>query len=209
MADVVVLAPHMDDETLGCGGVLALASDPLVVFGVRSRDEHIEVDLAAKELGYRYVVLYGPEYEARMPSIDRRELVGRIERLLHAELPDRIYIPSPSYHQDHTVMFEAGLAATRPLSREGYVAAMVASYEYPGSAWRQDGREEQLNYYVDVERVIERKLAAVNHYNASQQGRAIIELDLVRTWSRLRGTFVGLQYAEAFRLFRLVERDLV
>ncbi|MEV3993944.1 hypothetical protein AB0J57_34215 [Streptomyces sp. NPDC049837] len=37
VADLVVLAPHMDDETLGCGGMLALAEDPLVVFAVAPR----------------------------------------------------------------------------------------------------------------------------------------------------------------------------
>src|ERR1700722_17936865 len=114
VADIVVLAPHMDDETLGCGGVLALAEDPLVIFGVWSRDDGIEVEAVSKILGYRYTVLYGAEYEARFLSIDRRELVGKIEAVLHAERPKRVYLPAPSYHQDHTVLFEAGVAATRP-----------------------------------------------------------------------------------------------
>src|SRR2546429_5084312 len=130
VADLLVLAPHMDDETLGCGGLLALAEDPVVVFGVASRDEGLDVDEVAKALGFRYVVLYGSEYEARMLSLDRRELVGRIEEVLTPEGPTRVCIPSPSYHQDHVAMFEAGLAATRPFSRYGYVAPIVAAYEY-------------------------------------------------------------------------------
>ena len=196
----------MDDETLGCGGVLARASDAVVVFGVWSRDEGIEVDLVAKELGYRYIVLHSSEYEARMLSLDRRELVARVEEILHAERPERVFIPSPSYHQDHTVMFEVGLSATRPLSREGYVASMVASYEYPGSAWRRDGREDHLSYYVDIDSVLERKLAAVDHYNNSQKGRGVIDLEMVKSWARLRGMFAGLRYAEAFHLLRLIEQ---
>ncbi len=150
MADLVVIAPHMDDETLGCGGLLARATDPLVIFGVESRDKGIEVDEVASGLGFRFVVLYSSDYEARMLSLDRRALVGRIEKILAAESPDTVCIPSPSYHQDHVVMFESGLAATRPLSRSGYVARTVLSYEYPGSAWSYDGREAELNYYVDI-----------------------------------------------------------
>lgn len=206
MADVVVLAPHMDDETLGCGGVLALAQDPLVIFGVWSRDQGIEIDRVAKELGFRYQVLYGAEWEARLLSIDRRELVARVEECLHAEQPDRVFIPSPSYHQDHSVVFDAGIAATRPFSREGYTARVVAAYEYPGSAWRRDGREDQLSWYIDIEPVIDRKMAAIAHYNGSQGGRAVIDPDVVRDWARLRGTFVGVRYAEAFHLLRFVER---
>jgi LmbE family N-acetylglucosaminyl deacetylase len=194
----------MDDETLGCGGVLALADDPIVIYGCWSRDEGIEVEQVSKELGFRYEVLYDKSWEARFLSIDRREFVGRIEAILHKERPERVFVPSPSYHQDHVVMFDAGVAATRPLSREGYIAAMVASYEYPGSTWRKDGGEDELSYYVDIESVIDRKLAAVRLY-ASQQGRSIIEPDVVEAWARLRGAFVDKRYAEAFHLLRYIE----
>lgn len=205
MADVVVLAPHMDDETLGCGGVLAMATDPLVIFGVESRDEGIETEEVARHLGFRYQILYPKEYEARLLGIDRRELVGRIETILHAETPSQVFIPSPSYHQDHSVIFEAGVAATRPLSREGYIADLVGMYEYPGSAWRRDGSEDQLNYYVDIGGVLDRKLAALTCYR-SQEGRAVADAEIVEAWARLRGAFVGVRYAEAFHLLRLVNR---
>lgn len=205
MADVVVISPHMDDEALGCGGILALARDPLVIFGCESRDRGIEVDQAAATLSYRYITLYGMECEARMLQLDRRELVERVERVLHEEMPKKVLIPSPSYHQDHVVMFEAGLAATRPLSRQGYIAAIVAAYEYPGSAWGHNGREIELNYYVDISSAMDTKLAAVDCYRASQAGRAIADRDLVEGWARLRGSFIGAEYAEAFRLLRLTE----
>jgi hypothetical protein len=103
-------------------------------------------------------------------------------------------------------MFEAGLAATRPLSRRGYVAQMVSAYEYPGSVWGYEGRELHLNHYVDITSVIETKLLAVKRYNeGSQRGRAIIDPEVVRSWARLRGAFVDVEYAEAFRVLRMVE----
>jgi LmbE family N-acetylglucosaminyl deacetylase len=81
----------------------------------------------------------------------------------------------------------------------------VIAYEYPGSAWGYDGREMELNHYVDITPVIDRKLAAVSCYNASQRGRAIIDPTVVTGWARLRGAFVGVEYAEAFRVLRMVE----
>jgi N-acetylglucosamine malate deacetylase 1 len=204
MADTVVLAPHMDDETLGCGGILAQSIDPFVIFGCWSRDDGIEVEEVSKELGFRYEVLYDAVLEARFLSIDRRELVGRIERVLHRERPERVFLPSPSYHQDHVAFFEAGVAATRPLSREGYIARVVATYEYPGSTWRKDGREDQLSYYADISEVMERKLAAVRLYG-SQRGRSVIDPDVVEAWARLRGAFVGRTFAEAFQLLRFID----
>ncbi|MFI6598985.1 PIG-L deacetylase family protein [Nonomuraea sp. NPDC050536] len=204
MSDLVVIAPHMDDETLGCGGVLAMADDPMVVFVVAPTDDNVEIDQVADILGFRYTVLYEKEWEARLLSVDRRELVGRIESVLHAERPREVLIPAPSYHQDHVVTFEAGISATRPLSRNGYIAQMVASYEYPGSTWGFDGREIELNYYVDIESVRDLKLKAVSLYQSSQFGREVIAPDVVDAWATLRGSSVGLQYAEAFRILRLV-----
>lgn len=206
MADLVVLAPHMDDETLGCGGVLALAEDPLVIFAVAPRAEDIEIEMVAELLGFRYIVLYDAEWEARLLSVDRRELVCRIEEVLHDERPPRVLIPASSYHQDHAVLFEAGLSATRPMSRHGYMAAMVASYEYPGSAWgRGDGYEHELNYYVDISEVYSKKIEAVKWYQGSQAGRGLVSPDVVGAWARLRGSTVGVAYAEAFRILRLID----
>ncbi len=49
------------------------------------------------------------------------------------------------------------------------------------------------------------KLSAVSLYNnGSQRGRAIIDPAVVTGWARLRGAFVGVEHAEAFRLLRLV-----
>ncbi|MFE7077100.1 PIG-L deacetylase family protein [Streptomyces sp. NPDC057620] len=205
MADLLVLAPHMDDETLGCGGVLALAEDPLVVFAVAPRDEGTEINAVAKLLGFRYIVLHGAEWEARLLSLDRRELVRRLEETLHAERPARVLIPAPSHHQDHVVVFEAGVSATRPMSRHGYVARMVATYEYPGSVWGRDGHEHELNYFVDISQVCSRKIEAVKQYQGSQSGRPVAEQEVVTAWARLRGSTIGVSYAEAFRILRLVD----
>lgn len=205
--DVLVIAPHMDDETLGCGGIIALANNPMVVFAVESRDAGIEVADVAKALGFRYEVLYDKAFEARLLSLDRRELVGRLEEILHAERPSKVFIPSPSYHQDHVVTFEAALAATRPMSRMGYTAKFVAAYEYPGSAWRRDGGEERLNYYVNIEHAIGAKLHAIDTYNDSQRGRALVSRDIAESWARLRGSFVGVEYAEAFQILRSLEQS--
>jgi len=207
MAELVVLAPHMDDETLGCGGVLAMAEDPLVIFACAPRTPGVEIDLVSKLLGFRYTVLYGEEWEARLLSLDRRELICRLETILHAENPRRVLIPAPSYHQDHVVLYEAGVSATRPLSQHGYMAQMVALYEYPGSAWGADGHERELNYYVDISRVYVKKIEAVRHYQKSQARRAIVSPDLVDAWARLRGSSVCVPYAEAFRILRFIDSE--
>jgi hypothetical protein len=47
-------------------------------------------------------------------------------------------------------------------------------------------------------------MTAVRQY-ASQAGRQAMDPRLVESWARLRGSFVGVEFAEAFRLLRLVD----
>lgn len=204
MSDLVILAPHMDDETLGCGGLLALANDPLVVFAVRTNVPDSDIDEVAQLLGFRYKVLYEKEYDSRLQQVDRSELIRRFEDVLHDERPQQVLIPEPSYHQDHVTVYECGIAATRPLSRRGYTAPFVATYEYPGSAWSRSGRESELNYFVDTTGVHKLKLDAITVYERSQQGRDMVTREVVDAWARLRGEAVGLPFAEGFRVLRQV-----
>jgi N-acetylglucosamine malate deacetylase 1 len=166
VAYLVMIASHLHDETLGCGGVLARAFDPLVVFGAEPRDHGKEIGDFADELGFR-CGRNGKEYEAKTLSLDRRTLVEKVQKILAAKSPDVACIPSSSYHQDHIVEFETAMGATRPLSITGYLAKAVIHYKYPGSAWNYGMREAYLSHYVDTSLVMDRKAIAVSHCNGA------------------------------------------
>lgn len=131
---VVVLAPHPDDELLGCGGMLAFhaerGDEPLVVFlsdGAAGDPTGTHPDLALvrrrestaalAELGVHHAEHLGFP-DGRLE--DAHELAGRVLGVLERTGADLLYAPSLlECHADHRAAAEAATlaVAARPKTR--------------------------------------------------------------------------------------------
>jgi LmbE family N-acetylglucosaminyl deacetylase len=124
---VVVIAPHMDDEVLGCGGLIQRFEDVTVVFVTESASDKrlvagdgyveyrgskrvAEMEAASQILGYRPVRFGWPVH-----SLDRVPLVKLIERLeLAVGETELVLVPAQSNDEDHNVVSRACRALRRP-----------------------------------------------------------------------------------------------
>ena len=126
---IAVLAPHMDDEVLGCGGTIArhvaAGSDVTVIFltdGRRGGGRNVsqteivgarkaEARSAAQVLGVRAVTFLDAE-DSRLradPSVP-----ARLRDILELKRPEIVYLPFLlEQHPDHRAASGALLAATR------------------------------------------------------------------------------------------------
>lgn len=106
----LILAPHADDEVMGCGGLLAKYPEQCVVAvcSTPTEQRRREALRAQKVLGYREIVWLelGKEYGGR-------PLVGAFDALLNAYRPTELYLPYPDLHQDHIAVYHAGMRAAR------------------------------------------------------------------------------------------------
>jgi LmbE family N-acetylglucosaminyl deacetylase len=128
-AKVAVLAPHMDDEVLGCGGTIArhamAGSEVLVIFltdgrlgsrGNVSPDETVgirkaEARCAAQILGVRTLAFLDAE-DCRLRSDPL--VAGRLREILERERPEIVYLPFfLEQHPDHRATTDVLLTATR------------------------------------------------------------------------------------------------
>lgn len=114
---VLVLAPHPDDETLGPGGLIALACQGgasvrvlLLSAGEREQVEEPPDVLAAQRRGELSSALaaLGPVDLATLPGLDggltaqRQSLVPPMAEALRAFAPDLVLAPAPGdWHDDH------------------------------------------------------------------------------------------------------------
>ena len=131
---LVVLAPHMDDETIGCGGTLArhmrAGAKARVVFLTdgraggsgsgqsRTGRRNAEAQLVStrKEEARRALAILGVESISFLDAEDGmlaqdRTVATRLREILAAERPELIYVPHfVEQHPDHTaasaVLFE-------------------------------------------------------------------------------------------------------
>ena len=148
-ARALVIAPHQDDETLGCGGTIALkrraGGHVCIAFvgdGSASHSHLIERDklqdlrelealAAAKTLGVSeddVVFLRVPESRFRQ---HRSEALERIAALIERERPDEIYMPyRDDPLDDHRITAAVVLDVLRRQGRS------IRLYEYPVWLWR-------------------------------------------------------------------------
>ena len=129
---LMVLAPHPDDETFGCGALIArarAAGSPVTVVvatdGARStasarlspsalaRVRAGELRAACAALGVTDVVSLGIA-DGRL-SEHRDRLTGRLRALYRHRRPDHVLLPCrQDDHPDHRALHDAGLAAGPP-----------------------------------------------------------------------------------------------
>lgn len=201
----LVIAPHIDDEALGCGGVL----DPrfhvhycgVESFRIIDREARIaEARACAELLGFSFSInLENPVNAYRVG-----ELIGQLEAVIQEHCPKTIFLPYPSYNQDHRSVLDAGLTALRPHDHNHTVANVLLYEQIQVTVWphREDllrGQTFQPNYFVPID--VERKIAAYRCHES--QVRGMRPPEIVEQVARWRGFQAGMPFAEAFQVVRL------
>ena len=219
---VLAIAPHPDDETLGCGGSLLRhradndelhwlivtqahapqASDPLIERKAR------EVDRVAEAYGMRSVRKLGLP-TTRLDATPMTELIGRMREAIEAVRPDVVYlVHAGDVHTDHHAVFTAALSVMKTFYMKSLGVRRVLSYETLSSteaAPQHPSRAFAPNVYCDITAHLGRKLAIMAMYESEAQAEPMPRSpSAVRALARYRGASIGVEYAEAFMLVREV-----
>jgi LmbE family N-acetylglucosaminyl deacetylase len=215
---VLVVAPHPDDETLGCGGTLMRLHQQgaelawLIVTGiseeygwtaesVQQRDE--EIDQVAKLMGFSEVFnLRLPT--TRLDTLSMQELINQFSAVFKSFEPEQLFLPNRSdAHSDHRVVYDAAAACTKwfryPSIRR------VLAYETLSETGFGIGAESVFdpNYFVDITGFLEHKLHVMAVYQ-SELGTFPFprSVEAIRALGAVRGVASGFVAAEAFQLLR-------
>ena len=220
---LLVIAPHSDDEVLGCGGLISKIKSSggkvfVLIFNVGSIEKFNNkkfTELRKKETANAMKFLKVDEYDTIFDSPDDNRyldakplhtLISKIETDSKVSLakikPTIVAIPSiNSHHQDHVHVFKACIAALRPISTP--IADVVISYEAPEhSRWSAAG-VFQPNLYIDIEKHLGRKISAFYKYK-SQVRAGGRDKHTIENHAEYRGKEVGRKVCEAYFVHRLI-----
>lgn len=208
MSRVLVLAPHPDDEAIGCGGTMlqrARAGDIIhVVFltsgekGGHGRSEaetkrlrELEGVAATKILGVRRTEFWHLPDGALRPT---GEAVGRLQSKLKSFRPHCIYVTHDrEMHPDH----RGAVRLVRQALKSAKEGIPVFGYE----VWTPI---QKLDEIVDVSKFMAKKLRAVRTYRS--QCAVVGFAEAVRGLNRYRGemhSWPGGNYAEVFTRLKI------
>lgn len=125
----LVVAPHMDDESLGCGGLLAKYPDTVVLCLTDSGPVRLAEHRRAMEvLGVQNYECLGFE-DGLLPQHMTQVVAALDERIAHYR-PHELYLPFPSLHQDHIAAYEAGMRSARiSMSKDHWFPPVVLVYD--------------------------------------------------------------------------------
>ena len=175
----LVIAPHPDDEVLGCGGtiarlaragteivvaILTRAQPPLFEESV-SRIGRAEAATAHAKLGVART-LFRDLPAARLDEVPHYELNRTLIELLLEVAPDTLFVPHlGDIHLDHQRAFASSLVAARP-NRPGYPTRIFAYETLSETNWNAPGITPNFapNLFVDISDVLELKLEAMAAY---------------------------------------------
>ena len=215
-----MIAPHADDEVLGCGGTVAAAAAAgaevaLVVMAMggikhchletaaEMADRVAEMEAAARSLGIASTRVLFPGWDMRLESVPMLELVTAVDEVLSPSC-DELYFPEPSHNLDHRRTHEAVLSALRQTGRPS--PGLVATYEGTVVGWPSPSGEGG-RLYVDVAATLEAKVAALRAYRSQIRSYPHpISDEAVRRLAAMRGLECGLDAAERFQVLRMVRR---
>ena len=219
---LLVIAPHSDDEILGCGGLISKVKKGggkvyVLIFNLgfekddtkesqEKRKNEVQEAMNVLKVDDYHLVHDQPDNNRDLDTEPLHSLIEVIESTSNVSLekiaPTIVAIPTIfSHHQDHVHVHRACIAALRPISTP--ISKIVLSYEAPEhSRWSASGVFEP-NLFVEIDDVIENKILAFNKYRSQIRpgGR---DDDSIRNQAKYRGQEVGKNLCEAFYVHRFI-----
>ena len=212
---ILIIAPHPDDEVLGCGGIIAKHTkegDEVYLCIVTKaytpdwseeflKNRPKEIEKANKILGIKKT--YFLDYPTvKLDTIPQKELNEEISKVVNVVNPDILYIPyKGDLNKDHRLVFESSLVATRPANHK---VKRILSYEaLSETEWGQSIEPFTPNVYIDISETFEKKIEAMKAYESElKQYPHPRSLEIVEALAKKRGSEAGVKFAEAFMLVR-------
>jgi len=191
---------------LGCGGLIAKAirqGSNVFYAAFSTADEsvpkHFPSDQLAKEvkeatqlLGIETKNLFIYNHSVRKLNTVRQEILEELIHLRELIKPDLVLLPSQKdIHQDHITVTSEGIRAFKNCSILGYELI-----------WNN------LSFATDcfitlTQEDIDKKIKALKAYK-TQQGKAYMDSDFIKSLAIVRGTQIQQKYAEAFEVIRWI-----
>lgn len=218
-SNVLVIAPHPDDETLGCGGTLlrwkagGAKIHWLIVTGIEgvpgfSRER---VESRAREIETVAGLFSFDSYHAcnfptaQLDTLPKGDIIGAIGRVIKSLEPDTVLVPYRNdVHSDHAAVFDAAVSATKTF-RSPFVRAVYAYETLSETDFgvRPDDPGFRPNLFVSIEGYLDQKLAIMSEYEGEMGAFPFPRSEeCLRALATLRGGQANCRTAEGFMILK-------
>ena len=216
MSKVLFVAPHPDDETLGCGGTILkhIAAGDQVYWLIATRiddkngwnkqsvtDRSKEITIVAEKYGFEKTIQFD-FISTKLDLIPVSDLINEISEVQKSIAPDIIYLPFYNdVHSDHRILINAFQATIKWFRYKNVRRVMM--YETPSETeFNFIGNSGFVpNCFIDISDYIDEKVDIMKLYK-SEMGVFPFPRseETIRALATFRGSQSGFRAAEAFQL---------
>lgn len=219
MKRILIVAPHPDDETLGCGGTILkhkLNGDYvcwLIVTNISTEDGYDSITVETRQKEIRHVgeqYKFNESFKLDLPTTKldmrpRSEMIRKVRALIDQLKPEVVYVPNSSdVHTDHKITFDVMISALKsfrcPFVKRVLMYEVISETEFsPVIA----GNFFAPNSFSDISSFLEQKISIMKLYRGE-----ILEppfprsADNIKALAIFRGATAGVKYAEAFVILK-------
>ena len=218
---ILVVAPHADDETLGCGGTLLKHKKNgdeinwLLMTKLKKnkkynskvvKQKNNEIKMVNKAYGFKN--FFQLNFQPSSLDLENFEkIIDQINHYFNLIKPNILYLPFKNdIHTDHEVTFRACIALTKSF-RNKFIKKVIV-YETPSeSDFNIDPEKNNFkpNLWVDISQHINQKLSILKLYKTEIKRHPFPRsIENIISYSKIRGSFSGHKNSESFIILKEV-----
>ena len=201
---ILIISPHADDETFGCGGTILKALDQgdEVYWVTVCHEDRLKTQARDVAKAYPMTKAYHLIFpDAKLNSGHILEIIIKLHAIIKRINPTVLFMPNQrDYHTDHEVVARACVTFTKSF-RFPEIRRILRYEIIPGP------NSFEPNYYVDITGFMKRKLDILKIYD-TEFGLSSFARNptTIRAMATMRGVEAGTEYAEAFELVKEIRK---
>lgn len=219
MSNVLIIASHPDDETLGCGGTILKHKSNgdkiywLIITSILEGEGYSKTAVDTREAEIREVSeLYKFEdvFKLDLPTtkldtIPKGKLIESVSKVINTVKPEIVYVNNRSdVHTDHKITFDAVIGSAKifrcPFISKIMMYEVISETEF-APAYLNNAFSP--NSFSDISNYLDKKISIMSIYKGEMKKHPFPRsVENLRALATFRGATAGVKYAEAFMVLK-------